>query len=290
MKKFFQSISVVFVFIVFVTAMPMRSPAGEGQGQRRSVCQTPGCVINCILESIGNREGRFSISMPRYMPEANEECIQLFYRALERDSGFRRWGFDTVKASRERNKDYITVNYQVHYRTTLEQDNAARAFAADLVSQWNLEGLTRAQKAGKLWDYIAANWSYDKSLTNFNAYSTFKDKKGVCLGLVAASQLLLDEMGVPSRTVNGMITKTKELHILLLVQLDDYWYAFDPTLAVEEGKGSDAALKNQYGKYFTPAALFQTEYFRKEYPMNLEELYPGCIEIAESEIPIYFIS
>ena len=290
MKRFFQSVSIVFMITVILTALPMQAPAGENQSLQRRICPTSECVTECILARVGDRKERFSVTMPRYMPEASAECIQLFCGALERDSGFRRWGYDSVRASRDKGKDYVTITYQVHYRTTLELDLAAKNLAAGLVSQWDLAGLTRAQKAAKLWDYVAANWAYDKTLTNFTAYSTFTEKKGVCLGLVTACQLLLDEMGVPSRTVNGMIIETRELHVLLLVQLDDYWYVLDPTLAVEKGGKTGSALKNQYGRYFMPAALFHTDNFHKEFPMNREELLLGCAEIAENEIPVYFIS
>jgi transglutaminase-like putative cysteine protease len=87
-----------------------------------------------------------------------------------------------------------------------------------------------------------------------------------------ASQLLLDQMGVPSRTVSGRIVATETPHILLLVKLDDYWYAFDPTIAAKGKHGLPVCLENQYGDYFTPNTLYITDSFRRAYPMSEYDL------------------
>ena len=227
----------------------------------------------------------FTISVSVDLRESKLDGSALLYEALNQDSGFIRWGFMSARANRKREGDQVTYRYQATYRTTLEQDETARAIASEIVGQWDLSGLSSRQKADMLKNYILANWSYDDSLQNLTAYSTLTEKKGVCLGLTLASQLILDQMGVPSRTVNGKIISTRTLHILLLVKIDDLWYTFDPTELLSNRK-NPAYLKDDYGAYFTPDPMYLTDSFRRDYPMKAEDYYITLTDIPDGEIPL----
>jgi hypothetical protein len=166
----------------------------------------------------------------------------------------------------------VTFRIQAVYWSTAEEDAAARIIAAAIAGRWKESGLSGRQQVESLIDYIAANWRYDDTYTNLTAYSTFTDHTGVCLGMVMGCQLILDELGIPSKAVNGKVISAKMLHIVLLVKIDGFWYSFDPVAYAGRKPAPGTRLNDHFADYFTPDPKFVTEAFRKAYPMNESDL------------------
>ena len=260
--------------------------ATNSQASEKHTCLTSGEVAAYISQQVGARAPEFTVSVHKNLPEAKMDGRALLRYVMDQDSGFIRWGCESSKSYKTDEGEYVTFRYLLTYRSTQEEDNVARVIAANIAGLWQGKGLSDRQKVDKLIDYISVNWHYDESYNNLTAYSTFIDNKGVCLGMVLSSQLILDELGIPSKAVNGKIVSAKALHIVLLIKLDDLWYYFDPAEFVGRKPGPTIRLRNTYADYFTPDPAFLTEAFRKAYPMNEADLELGYVVIADNEIPI----
>ena len=253
---------------IIVILMSIQTFADEARTEQACVCLTMESVTECILKHVGNRENYFSVSVPCYLPQAELDCGKLLFDSLDQDSGFIRWGFEDAIATSVKEGANITYKYWMNYRTTLEYDNAAKNIASQITEKWNVEGLSDLQKLDMLKSYISANWRYDDLHKNIFAYPTLSEQKGSCLGLTMASQLILNNIDVNSRTVYGTLNDSGVPHILLLVKLDNLWCTFDPTELAREYPGTSAYLKNYYADYFTPDTMYLEESFRKSYPMT----------------------
>jgi hypothetical protein len=276
----------LFTIAALLTAVPVPLAANEEFTDEIYICGSSEDISNYILHRLATRDPGFSISVPKHLPEAMMDSRELLYLALNQDSGFIRWGFSGAKAVRDDYGPNVTFKYEISYRTTLKEDIAARKTAADIVAKWELGGLSERQKIDQLRDYISANWTYDETLENMTAYPTLTKKKGVCLGFVMASQLILDQMGILSRAVNGRMIHTETPHILLLVKIGEYWYTFDPTSVAGGKPGSPGYLDNRYGDYFEPNAMYLTESFRQMYPMSGVTAGSIYMTIMDNEIPL----
>jgi len=264
-------LSVILVIsLLFFGAAPIPALATETLQPR--ICNTPEELTGYILQLAGNRESRISVSIPVTLFEPKMSGYELLTYVFRQDNGPIRWSFQSVAITKAAHEGYITYNYQLTYRGTQEQDMTARRLAASAVDKWDLKNLSARAKMDKLKKYIPANWRYDKTLESMTAYSTLTGGKGTCLGFVMACQLLLDRMGIPSQTVHGRITETKELHILLLVKLGDWWYTFDPTALAREKPVLTSYLKQSYDKGFAPESEYLTSSFRRAHPMSSADL------------------
>jgi len=252
----------------------------------KRICMTSEEVAEAILWQVGARTPEFIVNINNSLPEAKMDGRALLRTVLDQDSGFIRWGYESARVFKTTEGESVAFRFQVTYRTTQEEDIAARTIAAAIADLWQESGLSDRQKVEKLIDYISANWRYDESYHNMTAYSTFIENKGVCLGMVLSSQLVLDELGIPSKAVNGKIISAKALHIVLLVKIDDLWYYFDPAEFVSRKPGSGFNLQNDYADHFTPDPAFLTEAFRKAHPMNESDLSLSYVYIEDNDIPI----
>ena len=270
-RKFMKRIIKLFLPVMLITSLLMtitaQAMADETQPGQPHICMTSESITEGILKHIGNRDGHFTVSLSSELPQAGADCAELLFYALNQDSGFARWGFKSARASRANEGAFIAYKYWVTYRTTLEDDNAAKNLAASLVKNWDISDLSNRQKADLLRSYITAHWRYDETLKNDTAYPALSENKGSCLGFVMASQLVFENMNVKSRAVKGIENNTATPHILLLVKLDDLWYTFDPTELAREKPGMSSYLKSSYADYFTPDAMYTSASFRHEYPM-----------------------
>ncbi|CBW54081.1 Conserved hypothetical protein, predicted lipoprotein [Mycoplasma mycoides subsp. capri LC str. 95010] len=116
-------------------------------------------------------------------------------------------------------------------------EELAKKAAKDLVveKKWNelppLEGLIKA------YEWITKEVKYDYNLTdgpmlkNQNAHSALVKKYTVCTGYAKGLKLILDELDIPCRFMEGESSRETRStkHAWNLVQLDNEWYHIDAT-------------------------------------------------------------
>ena len=263
-----------FLALLVSLLLSLTVPASAGKTAETAktpeprLCGTSKELSEYVLQLVAKREEHISVSIPKTLPEADMKGTELLGQILQQDSGYSRWGHHGGSAKKTIKSDRVVFEYKLTYRTTKKQDEEARRLAAGLVAKWgDMAKLPDSEKVGLLKTHISANWRYDDTLANMNAYSTFKEGKGTCLGMTMASQLLFDEMGIQSRMIHGTLTDTGVIHIRLLVKLGELWYTFDPTFLARKTPVLSAYLKQDHGKEFVPDAEYLTDSFKKAYPM-----------------------
>ncbi len=86
-------------------------------------------------------------------------------------------------------------------------------------------GATDVEKVLFIHDYLAANYKYDYSFQNYDAYSFLRDGKGVCQAYMLVFSALMDRLGIPVSYVESDILN----HAWNVVKLDGKWYHVDAT-------------------------------------------------------------
>ncbi len=86
-------------------------------------------------------------------------------------------------------------------------------------------GLSDIEKALYVHDYLAANYEYDMDLEINDAYSYFKEGKGVCQSYTLAYMAVLKKLGVEVSYAESDLMN----HIWNLVKIDGKWYHVDVT-------------------------------------------------------------
>ena len=249
-------ISIIIVSAVIAVAT-VQVCAMEGYAAKPRFCHTSNELVNYFLEQAGNREQYISVAIPDDLPEAGMTEAALLTYILRKDSGFVRWGCKSVgPVLKTKESGYTAFYYTMQYYTTKEQDDAAKAYASAIAEKLAVEGLSGNQKMDRLKNFITANWRYDSSHKNVTAYSTMTSGKGTCLGLVIASKLILEEMGIPSQTIHGEVEGVEGHHIMLLVKADGIWYTFDPTELARPKPMTSYYMKKRIGAGFTPCAEY----------------------------------
>jgi len=254
----------VTICLLFSSVSPSLSAVAEAP----RICDTPEELASYVLELAAGRKQYINVSIPNDLPEAGMNSFDLLKLIFRQDSGFIRWGHSGTSFTKTGGAEYTTFSYTLYYRTTKEQDEAAKKLASALVAEWKVRGLSGREKVDRLRSYISAHWRYDRTLNNESVYPTMISGKGTCLGFVAACQLILNEMDIPSQTVHGRAVANGELHIQLLVKLGERWYTFDPTGLAKNKPDLSCYLKSSYSESFAPASEYLTESFRHDHPMG----------------------
>lgn len=265
MKNVIKNILLVSLMILAISSL-RASPA---LAAKTRYCDTSTELTAYVLQMTGDREAYITVSVPNGLPEADMSGYDLLKSILKLDRGYIRWNHRrTAYTKIKSDPSTTTFAYELWYHSTKEQDKEARGSAQAKVSKMNIQDLSDAEKIDRLRAYISENWRYDVTLKNITALQTLKSGKGTCLGLSMASQLLLDAMGVESQGIQGKIAKTGEIHLGLLVKLDQMWYTFDPTDLAQERPRMERYLKNSYDGTFIPNEEFLTESFQRAHPMT----------------------
>ena len=235
------------------------------------ICETSEEFANYIIQMAGKNEPQIRASIPKTLPEANMDVLDLMDKVMGRDNGLIRWNWKGVGAAKKITGDRMIYRIVLTYRATTEQNENARKQISGIVKNWNADKMSAWSKMNKLRSYISANWRYDNTFTSITASQTLAEKKGTCLGIVMASCMFLDAMGIPYQTVHGRYEHINVNHIRLLVKLDELWYVFDPTELARDDPNLSSYLKRDHGKYFVPADEYLTEQFCSEHPMKPAE-------------------
>lgn len=96
---------------------------------------------------------------------------------------------------------------------------------AEILAETVLPGMTDLQKALSIHDYLAANYTYDESLTYYLGYDLLVRGTAVCSGYALAYMDLMNRAGVET-----VMVESEEMdHGWNLVKLNGNWYHVDVT-------------------------------------------------------------
>lgn len=120
----------------------------------------------------------------------------------------------------------ITPQYKISKEEFDAQVSVVNAKIEEIVG-YMPANLTDTQKALFFNDYIAMNYQYDTTYTNYDIYSMVVEGKGVCEAYVALYVMLLRAVGIEARGVSSTAIK----HAWCEIKLNNEWYYVDTTWA-----------------------------------------------------------
>ncbi|UZK63896.1 lipoprotein [Mycoplasma mycoides subsp. capri] len=137
----------------------------------------------------------------------------------------------------------VTV-YSSQKSKTLNNENEAKKMAKEIVEKNGWKNLPTLEKLTKAYEWMTKEVKYDYDFTtgpilkNQNAHSALVNRYTVCTGYAKGLKLLLEELGIPCRFIEGHSERESRLskHAWNLVQLDNEWYHIDATSDRVENK------------------------------------------------------
>lgn len=111
-----------------------------------------------------------------------------------------------------------------------EDELAAEALAASLISEITNEGMTKPEKADAIYNWLRANITYTttgpKSDEAYSALYGFRHRSGCCYEYYSMAHYLLEAAGMPNIPV---VRASDGDHYWNLTNVDGTWYHFDAT-------------------------------------------------------------
>lgn len=104
------------------------------------------------------------------------------------------------------------------------------------------EDLTDVEKVAFVHDYIALHYTYDDTLTNYDAYSLLRDGTGVCQAYSLLARYLLRRLGIPCECVTSLEIN----HEWNTVSVGGKWYHMDITWDDDDDTGLMGQVKHLY--------------------------------------------
>ncbi|WFQ91040.1 lipoprotein [Mycoplasma feriruminatoris] len=257
-----------------------------------------------ILDEFSNKEYKFKLLNTETNEEIPNEQIKWYQRisypnseVLESNSndkgtfiltndGIVKW-----KDTREKNSDReveeksarlwasykgylysaVVSVYSKEKSLILKKENEARKAAKEIVKKEKWNELPTLEKLTKAYEWMTKEVKYDygnrtgELLRSQNAYSALVEKKTVCTGYAKGFKMIMDELGIPCKFVEGDSNREESFiskHAWNLVQIDNEWYHVDTT--------SDRVERNQHRTEFnfflnTNEDFVDTDTFYREF-------------------------
>jgi len=116
----------------------------------------------------------------------------------------------------------VEFNYKMEPE---EREEARHAYEreVDYIVSLVDPSLSDAEKALFVHDYLIASYSYDTSVTNFDALTLFRERNGVCQAYSLVYMAVLRELGMDA----VMVASDEMKHAWNLVKVDGTWYHVD---------------------------------------------------------------
>ncbi len=139
-----------------------------------------------------------------------------------------------VRYSGAFDKSYLTIEYNMAYYTTKNQEKDLDKAVKDLLKALDLDDATDYQKVKGVYDWLCQNVTYDEEnlndpnyLRKHSAYAAIVDRTAVCQGYATAMYRLLLELNVDVRYVGGIGNGGP--HGWNIVKLGQKYYNLDAT-------------------------------------------------------------
>lgn len=119
----------------------------------------------------------------------------------------------------------VTEVHFTYRMNKIERDEARLAYEQELSYIVSQVDLSTSQMEKALWvhDYMISAFEYDDAQTFYDAYSLFRERKGVCQAYSLAYIAVLRELGMNA----VMVTSNEMNHAWNLVEIDGEWYHAD---------------------------------------------------------------
>ncbi len=178
----------------------------------------------------------------------------------------------------------LSYELEIEYRTTLEQEQELSDAVPIVLSSLGLDGLSEAEKARKIYEYVASHVSYDwghytdpNYIPQFTAYAALINGTAVCEGYSLLFYRLAHEAGLSSRIISGNVPNGA--HAWNTVKIGSKYYYLDITFA-STAKNNDAYfLKGSRSlSDHTPDSKFLSDEYLSRFPIS-EEDYSGGEEL-----------
>ncbi|AJM71944.1 MAG6410 family transglutaminase-related lipoprotein [Mycoplasma yeatsii] len=127
----------------------------------------------------------------------------------------------------------VRVLHKAHGQL-LHENNLARKAAKDIVNQHNWKELPTLERLKQAYNWITKNVKYDFDRDNLNrnqnVHSALVLRKTVCTGYAKGLKMLLEELDIPCKFVEGKSSRDNALkHAWNQVLVDGKWYYVDAT-------------------------------------------------------------
>ncbi|QVK03074.1 MAG6410 family transglutaminase-related lipoprotein [Mycoplasma mycoides] len=127
--------------------------------------------------------------------------------------------------------------YSEYLSDVINNEELAKQAAKKLVDEQKWNDLPPLQRLIKAYEWMTKEVKYDHDTTtgsilkNQNAHSALVRKYTVCTGYAKGLKLILEELGIPCRFIEGSSDRESTIskHAWNLVQLDNEWYHVDAT-------------------------------------------------------------
>lgn len=178
-------------------------------------------------------------------------------------------GFGIKEIEYEDLNNTVSVLYRFSYFDKINQAKDVNDIVNKAIKE-NVENL-KSDYEKVLWAYqwVIDNVHYDKTLSNFSAYSSFTDNGTVCVGYATLYNAIINKLGLDCKLVNGSVYNSKgNNHAWNIVKLEGKWYCVDVTW----GDSGDI------NKYFLKS---KDTFLRDDYGVHTSKLYDEYIEVGE---------
>ena len=255
---------------------------------------TADSAADIIIGELKNRSSDFYVDIaPGTDPSQSDidYIIPLVFRdgpdTAEDEGDYLYWNMRSYRYTRmTRGDGMVRFVFSFKYNDSKEMNDYVAYYTAIFCEQYGLNSdlLTDQEKIKAVYDYLAANVSYDKAHyalwddypVMFTAYGALHDKTALCQGYSLALYRILRRAGIPVRVISGY--GNNESHGWNIVGLGGKYYnidvTWDATLVQDYRSDYNYFLKNETDfSNHTRDARFSTAEFYQQHPMA-EISYP----------------
>lgn len=200
-------------------------------------------IKNEIRKNLNNRSTYFSVDINKHL--SNDQLSDLFLQVAKEDPYFFYSQYGACKISTnskeskaDKGKKFIEkANFDISYRSSLEQENQV----ANFIDSWVNENISESQsdygKALAIHDFIVKKNFYNRgdSKSMSGGYSIYHPGSilygsgGVCNAYATLFDQMAKKAGLKTYYLTGKSTKNGEDHMWNMVNIFGQWYHIDTT-------------------------------------------------------------
>ncbi|MBR4234581.1 MAG: leucine-rich repeat protein [Clostridia bacterium] len=275
MRTRIQSAFIIFVtLLLIVLATELMTEASTDRGTVfviEDACYSIDEAADHLREKMKAREGVIQcyVVSDFYSEELSDQIFEqaLAHTGIQNEGDYLRYQIVNYNATTAYYESddyfYITIEYDLDYYTTAEQEAQVNEYVAELMNQIDTTA-SEANIIAQINSYICSNVSYDyqawdeinqgeSNLISCSAYGALMNKTAVCQGYSVLFYRLCLAAGVDTRVVTGVAEwGITQAHAWNIVAIDEEYYYVDTTW---NSTGSDATewlLKgsNDFGRHY----------------------------------------
>lgn len=227
-----------------------------------------------MLSGIQERKDEF------YLTISDDETVDRVYHAMLMDHPELYWvhNRESVYKTTYQDKDYCLFAPGYSYTDAeMTEIDAAVSQAVSEVLTLIPEGADDYEKVKTVYTYLIDLADYQSSADDQNIAGIFWKKSAVCAGYAAATQYLLEYLGVPCIYVEGNTIGSTEGHAWNIVTLDGEYYYMDTTNGDQPAflEGDAVQLAEHKTTLYDYLCPFPKEY-ELTYTPSAEFTLPDC--------------